>query len=328
MDKFKDRLKENYGKINNALEELLKDINCGNGEKIQIRMKVLSGCISEFIKDTDFENELISNDEEKIYNKDKILKDIIQRRDINPLQYILKEPNIEYMTENLTIVCSRIGDRIKEYVEQDANEIGIRNKDRAMNILDEINRNMKRRNITLSDIIDEFKEYELEYYNPKLFSTGFKCFVDEVRKSKINIKEITPQILKNISENLKLEKLSDNFLKTKEKLFIKCTNYSNMIDIAKQEDVLEYDNEKTNRVTLSANNEYLYSQLHIKNSVLKNISKEKTNKIYDGRLLDRAKGTSIPIHLNDNEIEEYKQKNKNIDCFNKLLNNNLEKGEK
>lgn len=31
MDKFKERLKQNYEKLNNALEELLKEINCGNG---------------------------------------------------------------------------------------------------------------------------------------------------------------------------------------------------------------------------------------------------------------------------------------------------------
>lgn len=59
MDKFKDRLKENYEKVNNALEELLMDLNGRNEEKIQLRMKVLSGCISEAIKDTDFEAELI-----------------------------------------------------------------------------------------------------------------------------------------------------------------------------------------------------------------------------------------------------------------------------
>ncbi len=204
MDKFKDRLKGNYEKINNALEELLMDLNGRNEEKIKIRMKVLSGCIFEAIKDTDFEAELIENDMNNFYNEDRTLKEIVQKRDINPVQYILKEQSIEYMTENLTIISSRIGDKIKKYIEDDSAKIGIKNKDRSINTLDELNRNLKRRNILLIDIMDEIDNHnqELEYYNPKLYSVNFKNYVEEVGKSKLNIKEITPEILKNISKNL------------------------------------------------------------------------------------------------------------------------------
>ena len=206
MDKFKDRLKGNYEKINNALEELLMDLNGRNEEKIKIRMKVLSGCIFEAIKDTDFEAELIENDMNNFYNEDRTLKEIVQKRDINPVQYILKEQSIEYMTENLTIISSRIGDKIKKYIEDDSAKIGIKNKDRSINTLDELNRNLKRRNILLIDIMDEIDNHnqELEYYNPKLYSVNFKNYVEEVGKSKLNIKEITPEILKNISKNLKI----------------------------------------------------------------------------------------------------------------------------
>lgn len=181
MDRFKDRLKENHGKINNALEELLMDLNGRNEDKVQIRMKVLSGCISETIKDTDFEVELIDNDMNNFYSKDSVLKEIIEKRNINPVQHILKEQDIEYMTENLSIISSRIGDKIKKYIEEDSARLGIKNKNRIINTLDELNRNLKRKHVSLIDTANELENYEIEYYNPKLYSTEFKNYVEEIK---------------------------------------------------------------------------------------------------------------------------------------------------
>ncbi len=326
MDKFKDRLKVNFGKINNALEELIMDLNGRNEEKVQIRMKVLSGCISEAIKDTDFEAELIENDVKNFYDEDIVLNEIVRKRDLNPVQYILRENSIESMTENLSVISSRIGDKIKKYIEEDSIKIGIKNKDRFINTLDELNRNLKRRNISLIDTINEVENYELEYYNPKLYSLNFKNYVEEVRKSKLNIKEFTPEILKNILDNLKLQKLSNNFLKSKEELFCKCTKYTNSIDIARRQDELEYNGEKTERIFLASSNEYRYSQMHIKQSVIEKLSKEKLQKIYDASNLSKSKSSSVPIHLSNEEIKEYKSRNNKDNIFNKLSNYNLHRG--
>lgn len=127
-------------------------------------------------------------------------------------------------------------------------------------------------------------------------------------------------------ENLKLQKLSDNFLKSKEKLFCKCTKYSNNIDIARKNDELEYNGEKTERIFLSSSNEYGYSQMHIKQSIIEKLSKEKLQNIYDGKNLSKSKSSSVPIHLTKDEIEDYKSENNRDDIFNKLSNYNLNRG--
>lgn len=326
MDKFKDRLKENYGKINNVLEELLKGLNTNNDEKIQLRMKVLSNVILEAINNTDFEKELIDSNIENFFNKDKTLKDIIEKRQENTIEFLLRESKKEYLTENLTIISSRIGDKIRMYIEEDSHKIGIKNTDRITSTLKEINNKLDLNRVELIDNIKESKEDKLEYHNPKIHSSNYNKFVDEVKKSKLKLTEITPQVLNNIVENLALNKLSHNFLDVKEKLFVKCINYSNTIDIAKQEDVLEYNKEKTNRVILSSDNEYMYSQMHIRKSIIDNLSPSKICMIYDGEKLDKTKSSSVPIHLSEEEIKEYKSKCDIDNIFKKLQNYDLNRG--
>lgn len=89
------------------------DLNGRNEEKIQLRMKVLSNVILATINNTDFEKEIIDCNTENFYNKDKTLKDIIEKRKENSIEFLLKESKKEYLTENLTIISSRIGDKIK-----------------------------------------------------------------------------------------------------------------------------------------------------------------------------------------------------------------------
>lgn len=326
MDKFKDRLKENYGKINNTLEELLKGLNTNNDEKIQLRMKVLSNVILATINNTDFEKEIIDCNTENFYNKDKTLKDIIEKRKENSIEFLLKESKKEYLTENLTIISSRIGDKIKKYIEEDSTKIGIKNTDRVISTLKELNNKLDLKRVELTDNIKESKEDKLEYHNPKIHSFNYNRFVDEVKKSKLKLTNITPQVLNNISENLALNKLSHNFLEIKEKLFIKCINYPSAIDIAKQEDVSEYNKEKTNRVILSSNNEYMYSQMHVRKSIIDNLSPSKLCMIYDGDKLDKTKSTSVPIHLSEEEIKEYMSKCDRDNVFKKLQSYDLNRG--
>ena len=120
--------------------------------------------------------------------------------------------------------------------------------------------------------------------------------------------------------------MSNNFLKSKEELFCKCTKYTSSIDIARRQNDLEYNGEKTERIFLSSSNEYRYSQMHIKQSIIEKLSKEKLQKIYDGKNLAKNKSSSVPIHLTNEEINEYKLQSNRDDVFNKLSNYNLNRG--
>ncbi len=123
-----------------------------------------------------------------------------------------------------------------------------------------------------------------------------------------------------------MDKFKDRFINTLDELnrSLKRRNISLIDTINEAENrELEYNGEKTERIFLASSNEYRYSQMHIKQSVIEKLSKEKLQKIYDARNLSKSKSSSVPIHLSNEEIKENKSRNNKDDIFNKLSNYNL-----
>lgn len=293
MHKLKDKILDNYESITRKVKVMLFQFQKDDSDKYKSTTK-FNELILELINDTDFLDELEKNNKEHLIDKDETLKNIKG----NNTKEMIKETLASDKDAIKLVGCLNYINIIRHWLEKhkEKNEANI-SEAKIERICKKIND--KKISFDYNSLYEECKNYDLEYYNRKLFSDDFKEFVAITRSEDIYPgKYVDINICRNMIENVCLKNVEVSLRNLKKALVLECINNPE-IDIAFKCEAIDIKGEMMTRAYISIQESYMYASCHIEESCLSNKKAKRYNL--------PEKSPSVHVILSKKEWEEYEK---------------------